>query len=223
MIPDADSAFGVRVFFFTKSHQRRDLDNMLKLVCDACTGIVWKDDSQVIEVYARCYRADEKPRTELVISTLPATATPPTIKCEICGKSKRIYPSHSGRKYCSRKCQIVAFQNGIDVPCAGCGTIIHRADHRLREKSRKFYCSSECRHLHLTIELNCEKCGIVFRKPKCIGRKGRALCSDECRIAFFAEKPTKKARGACSFCGGPVSRPEYTRCNGCRIKSMHKS
>lgn len=30
---------------------RPDLDNLLKLVSDACNGILWKDDAQICEIY----------------------------------------------------------------------------------------------------------------------------------------------------------------------------
>jgi len=57
--------------FFTKTQQRRDIDNMTKLFFDACTGIVWGDDSQVHELICRVVRSDENPRTEVAIYRLP--------------------------------------------------------------------------------------------------------------------------------------------------------
>jgi len=36
-----------------KHTQRPDLDNLLKLVLDACNGRVWRDDSQICEIYAK--------------------------------------------------------------------------------------------------------------------------------------------------------------------------
>lgn len=50
---DDTSWFAVEAWFYvpklTKSTRRGDGDNFLKLICDAATGIVWKDDSQVID------------------------------------------------------------------------------------------------------------------------------------------------------------------------------
>jgi len=37
----------------TKPVSRPDLDNLLKLAKDACNSILWVDDSQVVEVYAK--------------------------------------------------------------------------------------------------------------------------------------------------------------------------
>jgi hypothetical protein len=34
-------------------HQKPDLDNLLKLVCDALNGLVWHDDAQIAEVTVR--------------------------------------------------------------------------------------------------------------------------------------------------------------------------
>jgi len=46
-----------------------DLDNMLKLVCDACEGIVYKNDSQIVQALAY-KRYSDKPRTEVIIRCL---------------------------------------------------------------------------------------------------------------------------------------------------------
>jgi Holliday junction resolvase RusA-like endonuclease len=32
---------------------RPDTDNLIKSVSDSCNGIFWKDDSQIVEIYAR--------------------------------------------------------------------------------------------------------------------------------------------------------------------------
>lgn len=81
--PDpAPASFGVMAIFFQEGRQRRDVDNMLKLVMDAITlsakryrtGL-WVDDSQVSEVSARLVRASDAPRTHLrVYSTLTEAA-----------------------------------------------------------------------------------------------------------------------------------------------------
>lgn len=46
-----------------------DLDNEVKLVCDACNKVVYYDDSQIVELEARKFYSDN-PRTEIVISAL---------------------------------------------------------------------------------------------------------------------------------------------------------
>lgn len=57
---DSESTFGVTVKFFNEKRTRRDVDNMLKLVCDALTGIVWADDAQVTEMSAGLQRGVHK-------------------------------------------------------------------------------------------------------------------------------------------------------------------
>lgn len=44
-----------------------DVSNYVKLVEDALNGIVYKDDSQIVELIARKYYSDD-PRTEIIIS-----------------------------------------------------------------------------------------------------------------------------------------------------------
>lgn len=59
--------FSVHVWFFTKDLRRRDIDNLCKTVLDACNGIVWDDDSQVVELHACVERGSPRPRTVLLI------------------------------------------------------------------------------------------------------------------------------------------------------------
>jgi Holliday junction resolvase RusA-like endonuclease len=47
-----------------------DLDNSLKLCCDALNGVMWLDDSQVVEAIVR-KRYGEKPQTTLSITPGP--------------------------------------------------------------------------------------------------------------------------------------------------------
>jgi Holliday junction resolvase RusA-like endonuclease len=64
---NASDGYGVFVVFFCESRQRRDVDNMLKLVMDGLTGVAWVDDKQVTEVSARIVHDVPDPRTELVV------------------------------------------------------------------------------------------------------------------------------------------------------------
>lgn len=54
--PSVELLFGARMLFDCSTLQRRDLDNMVKLVLDAATGILWEDDNQVQEITARVRR-----------------------------------------------------------------------------------------------------------------------------------------------------------------------
>jgi len=46
---DPTSLFGAHVVFRCATHRHADGDNMLKLLLDALNGVVWRDDSQVVE------------------------------------------------------------------------------------------------------------------------------------------------------------------------------
>ena len=49
--------------------KRPDVDNLLKLVCDALNGVAWKDDSDIASIFAvKGY--SEHPRTEIEIKYL---------------------------------------------------------------------------------------------------------------------------------------------------------
>ena len=48
-----------------------DIDNLEKLVFDALNGVLYKDDSQIIETYCRKQWAyDGEPRTEIIITEI---------------------------------------------------------------------------------------------------------------------------------------------------------
>lgn len=66
-LADRVSSFGLSCVFFTATWQRRDADNMLKLVADGLNGIAYGDDSQVTEMSARIVRADPNPRTHVLL------------------------------------------------------------------------------------------------------------------------------------------------------------
>lgn len=65
---DAELDFRVDVIFVSKSNTRRDIDNMIKLVMDALNGVVYEDDSQVVEIHAVMARGSaEEPRTDIIV------------------------------------------------------------------------------------------------------------------------------------------------------------
>jgi hypothetical protein len=108
-LPDGRRAYGTRIEFHTEGWQRRDLDNMVKLVWDACTGIVWDDDSQVVELTSRLRRNDPPARTRIVVYPLDDPLFE-TRCCEICGSQFRVYRSQPNR-FCS-----IAHRQGMPHP-----------------------------------------------------------------------------------------------------------
>lgn len=208
---DDASAFIVKLSFFTKNHARRDIDNMCKLVFDACNRVVWKDDAQVEELHATLERGSDRPRTEIVIDRRPLSV--PTIVCAKCGKVARTYPSQRGKRFCSRACAAAFFRHG-DVPCVRCGKLVHRADYQ-RLKTKQSFCSIECKSLALSVDLTCCVCGVAYARPRSQNRAGRKFCSATCSASFWRSHRARAAWGRCSVCGGNTSRKEYLRCNGC--------
>lgn len=219
LLPDSDTAFGVRVLFYQSNQQRRDLDNMIKLVLDACTGLVWQDDSQVWEIIGHVFRGEETPKTELCVYSL-GVLNYDTEVCLACGKLFRTYRSwrRQGKRYCSRACQSSASRSGQMKPCANCGTMVYRAPYRLRT-GRNVYCSAECKAQHTTDELTCEDCGRVFRRPHSLNKAGRKFCSIECQVNFWRKHKAKTTQGVCSICGGTTSKRSYSKCRPCFISS----
>lgn len=57
----------VSIDFYFKNNLRRDLDNYNKLVLDACTGIMWEDDSQIQELTLRKFIDKNNSRVEIII------------------------------------------------------------------------------------------------------------------------------------------------------------
>jgi Holliday junction resolvase RusA-like endonuclease len=64
--PTARFSIGAR--FYLGGTGRGDIDNYLKLLCDALTGLVWSNDRQVRRVeYAELIDNCEQPRTEIMV------------------------------------------------------------------------------------------------------------------------------------------------------------
>lgn len=57
----------VSIVFYWPDKRRHDIDNGLKGLLDALTGILWDDDSQIQEMRVRKYVDKANPRVELMI------------------------------------------------------------------------------------------------------------------------------------------------------------
>jgi Holliday junction resolvase RusA-like endonuclease len=111
---DEWSAFGVRLVFYVKDEQRKDVDNMTKLVFDALTKIVWHDDSQVKELMAWKLPDKDAPRTDILVYLLQYGERK-TVICGVCGKRFITHPSWTERQYCSRACSAKALRKSETV------------------------------------------------------------------------------------------------------------
>lgn len=103
----------VEMTFYRKGRQRVDLDNLVKQLLDAATGVCWVDDVQVVKITATLELDNANPRTVVDIrshnTSMPrGTANILTTSCETCEATIRYvsYPSVPGPpKHCSRACQ----------------------------------------------------------------------------------------------------------------------
>ncbi|MFF0092784.1 RusA family crossover junction endodeoxyribonuclease [Streptomyces canus] len=91
--------------FYRSSRQEIDADNMLKHVCDAGNGILWRDDSQITAKYGGIELDREKPRTILVLAPHVSTmqrGTDYVRDCAGCGQP--FTPPREAQQCCSRDC-----------------------------------------------------------------------------------------------------------------------
>jgi Holliday junction resolvase RusA-like endonuclease len=133
--PDGDHLVRVTATFRTATRQRRDLDNLLKLVFDACNGFAWRDDVQVEEIQARVERPSDRPGIDLRITRTARY----TRDCRLCGRL--LAGSGRGTDFCSRACYDTVQRKGYPVACPECGTTVYR---QRSEESRLKFCSQEC-------------------------------------------------------------------------------
>ena len=56
-------SISLHIFFGDK--RKRDIDNYNKIVLDACSGILWEDDSQICDMFIGKYYDKQNPRIEI--------------------------------------------------------------------------------------------------------------------------------------------------------------
>lgn len=207
-----EETFGILARFYCGTQQRRDVDNMVKLLLDGLNGVAWHDDNQVIEISAsKCWVTSEEARTEVVVYSLGLRERP-TRTCKHCGRKFLIYESWSKKQYCSDDCRLTGRRAARMLTCDHCGV---RWDPGKPIASRRF-CSKACAVASSHVEVPCDHCGVVFSKAKSYVRKTN-YCKDECFRSAQKDRRAKIRKGDCQVCGGPVSRKEYARCNKCRV------
>ena len=170
---DGKSSFGVCAIFFAGTQQRRDVDNMLKLICDGLNGVAWVDDMQVDEISGRRGNdVKENARTEVLIYRMGEKRRNQKT-CIRCGTKFDVFESTKNRKYCSLNCHYEAVKENRTRVCEHCGKEYERTH------ARQKYCSVQCKSDALTVVRNCKGCGIEVRRPKS-QVKSEVWCSKEC-------------------------------------------
>src|SRR4029077_2396010 len=142
--PDATHAFTTKLRFFARRYQKTDLDNLVKLVWDACTGLVWSDDRQVVGLDAWLTHGSEAPRTELEVFIVDQEIRA-RANCENCDKR---FETRDGQRFCSRRCSDT-FKRGQHLAPASspaCSGPIRIKEYiaQLPRASGQIACSREC-------------------------------------------------------------------------------
>lgn len=210
--PRKDRSYGVVALFFAKTRQRRDVDNMLKLILDGLNGIAWDDDTQVVEVSGRKSFVDDADhaRTEVLVYEVPHDPGRQA-QCQWCGKAFPTYDSLIGKiKFCSKDCRQEKARSGRQRTCQTCGEVFESSH------ARKF-CSPGCQRTGGRVVQPCEHCGADVERFKSWSKNGRPFCNEECRQAYWRAHRSKAAKGVCGACGGPTSKKTYSRCRACAI------
>lgn len=210
-----DLTYSVRAEFFNGTRQRRDVDNMVKLILDGLTKVAWPDDNQVVEIAAKKHWViRDEARTEVSVYVV-GTMDAPTQPCLHCGTPFRTYDSWknnpSAKKYCSRECVYEHRMDKRERTCKHCGESFLRWG----ESKETIYCSVTCMSSDKRAAVTCGWCGNDFTKQRAHVRAVN-YCSTECRTEGAKERRTKSFPGTCETCGGGTTRKEYKRCQPCK-------
>lgn len=210
---DSESTYGVMALFFSGTRQRRDVDNMLKLILDGLNKVAWADDDQVVEVSGRkSYepRHPEHARTEVVVYKVGAVQRK-TARCENCQHEFATYSSTTDRRFCSRECSYAWRRDQRRRRCQQCGEEFSPKQVSAPPK----FCSRKCADNAKRATVTCTRCGTTFTKQRCHVRSSN-FCAPECRDAHAKAQRTKNSRGTCASCGGPTSKKTYQQCRSCK-------
>lgn len=214
---DAVHEFGIVGLFFYSHRQRRDVDNMIKLLCDGLNGVAWDDDNQVREVTGRKSRvlSPEEARTEVLVYRL-APIDKPTAPCQQCGKRMDLYRSTKAtRKFCSQKCHLESRRATRLRECRQCGKEFDGESPGVRGR---VFCSAACQEADRKENHNvtslCAECGSTFSRPKSwSGKVG--LCSDECRALAAQRDAEVCKRGHLRSEFGHIRKSGVRYCREC--------
>lgn len=127
----------VGCIFFRSSKHRIDVDNMLKHVMDAATGVCWKDDAQVTAKFGAVELDANNPRTVIVMGAHRSTMDRSPIPMRACEKCGGEFTRYGNGKFCSRRCSALSRGEDLREPiacpkpkCADCGVELSRHGYR---------------------------------------------------------------------------------------------
>jgi Holliday junction resolvase RusA-like endonuclease len=189
--PDPDSRFALRCLFFRPNRVRIDCDNLMKAVSDAATGVVWKDDRQVLEIVGRLYLGCAEGKAEILIHRVPDTTRKDF--CQRCGKEYTTYPSLKAR-FCSNECRNTVKR--VELQCSGCQvrfTIPVCVARKRGGKDGRVFCSKSCAAKHMKRRRLPPKGRKVFACPQCGGpmSKPHYISCQPCHVANrYKHEPT---------------------------------
>lgn len=211
--PDPEEKFGVVALFFSNTRQRRDVDNMLKLVLDGLNEVAWADDSQVSEVSGRkCFDPNQgTARTEVLVYQIGPSDAPSAV-CPNCGTSFKTYRSRKKTTHCSAQCAIETRTKKLARTCEQCAEPFTAP----KSTSTQRFCSKECANKSGMTTVQCTTCGsTITRRKSSVGTDH--FCGEPCAQKHYRalRKAAGTGPGTCVDCAGPVTRKEYTRCRPC--------
>lgn len=213
-VPDATHAYMVDAAFFTGTRQRRDVDNMVKLICDGLNGVAWADDNQVTQIAARKMMTERRDQACTMVRVYQLNEVDyPTRDCLRCGTAFRTYPSLPNSNHCGQECFLADKRDRRLRTCEQCGTTFDSGNN-----SKARFCGRKCSVESRRTTVACAHCGQDFTMQNCHVRE-RNYCSPKCQQASMRPIRAANARGICATCGGPTSKKQYTNCRGCDFAS----
>lgn len=174
---DAEHEFAVEATFHAGTRQRRDIDNMCKLLLDALNKIAWEDDRQVTQLTSRVVHGAAEPRTEVHIISFRAQ---PKFQrtCAYCGEGFDTFPASRAR-YCGTTCAHASKVKSKAKVCLWC-----KKEFQAKRPSKDKYCSTACwsakKRIDVRVTLTCPTCSKGFDVHPSQAPK-RTYCSNACR------------------------------------------
>lgn len=212
--PDPEVTFAVDIVFYNGTRQRRDVDNMIKLVLDGLNKVAWVDDTQVMEVSARkCFTAKADAHTEVTVKPL-GVMDRLRVSCKGCGTEFATYESVKDKvKFCSAACRGTVRTKAREHICEHCETAF-------MAPGKRRFCSRECTTAHGKVTISCAVCDTPFEQYRS-WVKQRPTCSPACSQVAAQRRRKERATttfpGTCLVCGAGTTRKEYKRCNPCKL------